>query len=101
MLILVPFNIFRRNEKMKSDGLNTDLFDSINKNSDRNLSKKRIERRLYESRMQMIQEYKEWEVEQLRRSIKVKFKHVLLYGVSMAIAVSIMIAIFYLVIVTF
>lgn len=86
---------------MKSDGLNTDLFDSINKNSDRNLSKKRIERRLYESRMQMIQEYKEWEVEQLRRSIKVKFKQVLLYGVSMAIAVSIMIAIFYLVIVTF
>lgn len=101
MLILVPFNTFRRNEKMKSDGLNTDLFDSINKNSDRNLSKKRIERRLYESRMQMIQEYKEWEVEQLRRSIKEKFKQVLLYGVSMAIAVSIMIAIFYLVIVTF
>lgn len=86
---------------MKSDGLNTDLFDSINKNSDRNLSKKRIERRLYESRMQMIQEYKEWEVEQLRRSIKVKFKQVLLYGVSMAIAVSIMIAIFYLIITTF
>lgn len=101
MPILVPFNTFRRNEKMKSDGLNTDLFDSINKNSDRNLSKKRIERRLYESRMQMIQEYKEWEVEQLRRSIKVKFKQVLLYGVSMAIAVSIMIAIFYLVIMTF
>lgn len=85
---------------MEKEYFKTDMFNNVNESSTKNLARKSAEKKMDDARLRMYEEYEEFEkykASKLKGAIFQKLWDVFFGAVSIALATSIMLFIFYVI----